>query len=140
MLRKRPAESALMHPVLRLFPKARYNRFPEVSLGRKKIDLLCVSKAPGENDVSIELKVSEWRRALWQAIANFQIAEQSYIAIWEDYLARVEKEFDLLGAYGVGLISVGPRSATILRFSQDQVHRIARVHKREFYRHLTGQI
>ncbi len=132
-----PPESDLLKPVLRLFPKKRYRRFQEVPFGRKKIDLWCVSRTEGEaQEVCIECKVRDWRRALWQATINFQMAKQSYIAIWHRYIQRVEKQAHLLKQYGVGLISVEPKRAKIIIRSQKKVLRISKEEKRELYRNL----
>ncbi len=118
MRKSNPREEDLLKPVLRLFPKRTYRRFREVPLGRKKIDVWCVSKREEESEACIELKIRDWRTALWQAIINFQMAPKSYIAIWHKYAERVEKEATLLEQYGVGLISVGPKRAKIVIRSQ----------------------
>jgi len=115
-----PAEDTLMEPVLRLFPRRKYYRFIEVPLGRKKVDLWCVSKINTNSYICIELKVENWRKALWQAAINFQIGKQSYIAIWHRYVHRVEKHARLLSQYGVGLIAVKQNQAEIIIPSQNQ--------------------
>lgn len=138
MKRRDPFEQTLLKPVLRLFPKKRYQRFAEVPFGRKKVDIWCVSKKDEDPFVCIELKVKDWRKALWQATINFQIAKESYIAIWYKYLPRVEKHAELLDHYGVGLISVGPKSAKIVKNSVSRVIKLPRSHKREFYANLAS--
>ena len=140
MVKKAPREKDLLGPVLRLFPKTGYRRFVEVPLGRKSVDVLCVPKKPEVPQVCIELKVNNWRKALWQAIINFQIADQSFITVWHEYRQSVEKHLDLLDQYGVGLICVGPRSAKIILPSQDKVRRIAREAKRDLYAALRGGV
>lgn len=100
-----------------------------MSLGRRSIDLLCLPKRSYESSVAIELKVEDWRRALWQAVVNFQLCEKSYIAIWHGYSHRVLNGRSLLDAYGVGLIEVDTRFARIMLDSKDKTVRIAR--KRE---------
>ena len=131
-----PFEQSLLKPVLRLFPQKRYQRFAEVPFGRKKIDIWCISKEDKDSFVSIELKVKNWRKALWQATINFQIAKESYIAIWHKYLSRIEKHTELLDQYGVGLISVGPKSAKIVKNSMSKVIKLPRSHKKDFYANL----
>jgi hypothetical protein len=140
MKKVKTLEADMLEPVLRLFPQSLYNRFPEVSLGRKKIDLLCVPKGRVNASAAVELKLANWRRALWQALNNFQLADQSYVAIWHENLHRVEDHLDLFELYGIGLIGVKPRNARFIRTSRDRVFRIAREQKREFYRHLVGQV
>ena len=131
-----PQEEHLLKPVLRLFPKREYHRFKEVPFGRKRIDMWCVCKTKESLEVCVELKVKDWRKALWQAIINFQMAKQSYIAIWYKYIQRVQKQNDLLKQYGVGLISVGPRSAKIIIPSKDNVQETWRENKKDLYKSL----
>lgn len=131
-----PQEEYLLKPVLRLFPKEKYHRFKEVPLGRKRVDLLCVCKTEENPEVCVELKVKNWRKALWQAIINFQMAKRSYVAVWHKYVQRVERESDLLNKYGVGLISVGPKSAKIVIPSQDKIQRTSRKEKVVSYKSL----
>ena len=126
-------EAEMLEPVLRLFPKSRYERLPEVPLGRKLIDLVCVPLDPFGQSVSIELKIKNWRQALWQAIVNFQMSDQSFIAIWHKFAHRVQKHLELLEFYGIGLIVVHPKHAEIIRHSKDHVYRIARKDKTKFY-------
>ena len=131
-----PQEEHLLKPVLRLFPKREYHRFKEVPLGRKKVDVWCVCKTEEYIEVCVELKVKDWRKALWQAIINFQMAKRSYIAVWHKYVQRVERESDLLNKYGVGLISVGPKSAKIVIPSQDKIQGTSRKEKVVSYKSL----
>lgn len=126
MTKVKPKEIELLTPVLRLFPKKNYYRYIEVPLGRRRIDVLCVSKRHQGDSISIVLKVEDWRTALWQAVVNFQVSEQSYIAIWHEYSHRGLRESSLLYSYGIGLIEVRPRTAQILTISKDHISRIAR--------------
>lgn len=135
-----PPENDLLAPVLRLFPKAAYDRFTEVPLGRKKIDLVCLPRQDGPPSVCVELKVRNWRRALWQAMANFQVAEKSYIAIWHKYLLPAKEGSRLLEHYGVGLICVAGRRAQIIAPSNDKITRIRREDKRGFYRAILDRV
>lgn len=131
-----PREEALLKPVLRLFPKREYRRFREVPLGRKKIDVWCVRKNSEPCEVCVELKVKDWRKGLWQAIINFQIAGHSYIAVWHKYVQRAERETELLRRYGVGLISVGPRRAEVIIPSEDRGKRCWREDRKGLYKNL----
>jgi len=133
-----PQEESLLEPVLRLFPKKKYRRFREVPLGRKKIDVWCVRKTEQHIEVCVELKIKDWRKALWQAIINFQMAKQSYIALWHKYVQRAQKESALLKQYGVGLISVGPRSARIIIPSEDKGEGRWREDAEDLYRTLVS--
>ena len=55
-------EAAMMAPVLTLFPKTQYDYLAEYPLGRKQIDLLCVPVNPHADLISVELKISNWRK------------------------------------------------------------------------------
>ncbi len=128
-------ESEMAAPTLTLFPVVDYHHFEQVPLGRKSIDLVCLTRSRPFT-TTIELKIRDWRRALWQASLNVQVADHSYIAIWHSFVHRAEKHSDLLLSYGVGLISVSPSSAKVLLTTNDPVRRIARSKKREWYQHL----
>lgn len=132
-------ESDMLLPVLRLFPKKRFRRYVEVPLGRKRIDLICVRKGKEDEVVAIELKIGDWRKALWQATHNLQIAERTYVALWHKFVHRAEKNRELLERYGVGLISVRARSAEIVFESHDRVSRVSRSNKPEFYKMLLSE-
>ena len=133
-------ESDMLPAVLRLFPKKRFHRYVEVPLGRKRIDLLCVRKGRDDEVAAIELKIDNWREALWQAVHNLQVAERAYVALWHEFVHRAESNRHVLEQYGVGLISVRARSAEIVFESRDCVSRVARAHKPEFYRMLLSQV
>lgn len=107
-----PSENDLLKPVLRLYPRREFRRLLEVPLGQKKVDLVCMPRNCDSPRVCIELKVKNWKAALWQANLNRQIADESYIAIWHRYSHRVQE--DLLEHYGVGLIAVYRTKATVL--------------------------
>jgi hypothetical protein len=125
-------EVEMTQPTLTLFPASDYVRFEQVPFGRKSIDLVCLNRS-GPHTTTVELKIRNWRQALWQASVNMQIANESYIAIWAGFVHRAEKHCDLLTAYGVGLIAVSASSAEILLPSRDPVQRIARSKKCEWY-------
>lgn len=129
-------EHDLLSPVLTLFPEERFWHIQQVPLGRKKIDLICVDRSTPHLSLSIELKIQDWRKALWQAAINLQLAEKSYIAMWHQFVHRVVPHDKLLSDYGVGLIVVYPSSAEILSESVDTVRRLSRDAKRDWYKHL----
>lgn len=135
---KRLLESEMLEPVLTLFPSSSYRHLEQVCLGRKRIDVVCLRKAE-PFVVAIELKIADWRRALWQANLNLQISNESYIAIWEDFVHRAEKHSEVLKSYGVGLIAVSSDSARIIAPSRDPVRRIARDQKGDWYQRLLRQ-
>jgi hypothetical protein len=111
----------------------------EAELGRKRIDLVCITKCESQA-VSVELKVKHWKQALWQAANNFHVAEESYVAIWHRYLPAAQKNRELFEAYGVGLIVVREKTASVVFGSKDRLVRIARAKKADFYRKLARSV
>lgn len=130
-----PPESSLTSPTLSLFPTADYIHLEQVRLGRKSIDVICLQKST-QTSIAIELKVANWKRALWQASVNLQVAHRSYIALWHEFTHRAVKNEELIKSYGVGLISVSGDSAQLVFPSQPRVRRLTRNRKREWYEHL----
>ncbi|MDP8238936.1 MAG: hypothetical protein P9X24_07590 [Candidatus Hatepunaea meridiana] len=69
-----------------------------------RIDI--VSMDPATNEINTyEAKISNWTKALSQAIVNLTAGEKAYIAIYDKFIHRVQKE--RLIEYGIGLLSVG---------------------------------
>lgn len=136
--RSHPPESALADAVIALFPTGPFRCITEAPLGRKRIDLLFIA-SDQSSAISVELKVADWKKALWQAVVNFQIANESYIAMWHLYVHRAEAHLDTLRSYGIGLISVDSSSARIVLQSKEPVRRIPRSDKVEWYRSMLAQ-
>jgi len=65
-----------------------------------------------EDFVSIEAKLSNWKEGLYQAVRYQTFSDKSYLAISEDYLAKVDQK--QLREYGVGLISVSAIDARLI--------------------------
>ena len=63
--------------------------------------------------VTIEAKVSKWRRAVQQARRNRLFAHRSYVALPEHLVPRVSTDAGFL-ASGVGLLAVDDGGATLL--------------------------
>ncbi len=55
--------------------------------------------------MSVEIKVKNWQKAFKQAVVNLAVAEKSYMAMYSEYIHRVD--IDQLREHGIGLISVG---------------------------------
>jgi hypothetical protein len=60
------------------------------------------------NTIAVELKVTDWRRALAQARLARPSATQTYIGLWAPYIHRAETEeaCEALEGADVGLLSV----------------------------------
>lgn len=105
------SESELRKPVERLFPRDAYFMKDEVPFGLKRIDLVFKSKQR-DCTIAVELKLEDWKRAVWQAVHNRQVATYSYIALPVRKLGAVD--LGLLSSLGLGLILAGPIEAKIL--------------------------
>lgn len=106
------SETELRAPVERLFPKKQYISKCEVPFGLKKIDLLFKERESGNTLTAVELKLRNWKRALWQAVHNRQIAKYSYVAVPGRCASCVDRA--LLGSLRVGLIAVEAGRARFL--------------------------
>ena len=75
----------------------------EVPLYRSKIDIVTVNP-DNKQVVAIEAKISNWYRALQQATSYSMCADRVYLALWHEFIHRVDIE--ILDKYGIGLLSV----------------------------------
>jgi hypothetical protein len=95
-------EDELRAPVLGLFPRERYFCKNEVPFGLKRIDMLFRQKNGDRVVIAVELKVTKWRKAIWQAASNCQIATYSYVALPSRTAVTIDRQ--LMISLGVGLI------------------------------------
>ncbi len=113
-------ESELGDPVERLFTQDSYSVCYEVPFGLKRIDLFFWRRKGCPEIVAVELKLKDWRRAVWQAVHNRQIATVSYIALPVRSIRTVDAR--ILRCLGLGLIGVERNDATIfLQAKRSQV-------------------
>jgi hypothetical protein len=131
-----PKESALMVPVLARFSGGEYYGYPEAKLGRKRIDLLLIPYY-AEPWIAVELKIRDWKTALWQAWVNTQVADRSYVALWERFVSPALEQRSLFQSYGVGIISVAPDKAEIVLDAR-QVHNLTRARQQLLIRTTLG--
>jgi hypothetical protein len=75
-----------------------HSRSSKIGLSRDWHDIL-------EDVTTIEVKVSNWRRAIHQAIRNTIVAHKSYIALPDHVAFRVRNE-ELVKANGLGILSI----------------------------------
>ena len=108
-----PAESELLSPVLAMFEVPGYSAVLEAKLSRKRIDVLLIPNAGG-HWISIELKVKDWKKALWQAAINTQLSDHSYVALWHTTVQCALGQENLFRSYGVGIISVSAAGAVVV--------------------------
>lgn len=113
MTTRYPKESSLLSPVIALLKVSNYDAIVEAKFSRKKIDVLFVPCGQGPW-ISVELKISNWKRALWQAAVNTELADKSYVALWESSIDRALANRALFESYGVGIISVSRQGASFI--------------------------
>ena len=78
----------------------------EVRHYEKRIDVVMLTSDSKEL-WTIEAKISDWSRAISQALVNLCAGERSYIAIYSKNAHRVDEK--ALDSHGIGLITVGTR-------------------------------
>ena len=98
-------ERSLYKPILELF-NPDHDTFAEVYFSRKRVDLVFVEKKE-KKIIAVELKVSDWRSALNQAVTNQLFADESYIAFANKKLELSRKAWPWFIKFGVGVILVG---------------------------------
>ena len=92
--------------VLVAYYRGRHAVAREVQHYEKRIDVVVV--CAGLNQLwAIEAKVSDWKRAVRQAVVNLAVAERSYIAMYRQNAHRVP--WGYLHQRRIGLIEVGTR-------------------------------
>jgi hypothetical protein len=78
----------------------------EIRWHQKRLDLALIG---AEGLVAIELKVTDWRRAIRQAHVNRWVAKESWVALWHE--AANNSAFNAAGDLGVGLLVVTENTA-----------------------------
>jgi hypothetical protein len=64
--------------------------------------------------IAFEAKLSDWRRAIYQAYRNTTFAWRSYVVLPERVARRAGKNPDVFGNYGVGLCACDDRGLSVL--------------------------
>jgi hypothetical protein len=96
-----------MYPIFEIdYPKEKYLKSEQVPLITKKIDLVLFEISSREI-IAIEMKVSNWKRALQQAIYYKLCADRTYVALWHEYIHRVNQR--IFKEEGIGLLEVNGR-------------------------------
>ncbi len=103
-------ECELYPPIVDYLKNEGYNYYEEIKFLTRYIDLVGHKK---KKLIAIEVKVSNWKKALQQALACRLCAHESYIALSEKFVHRVQ--LDILKEYGIGLIAVKDNSIEIIQ-------------------------
>jgi hypothetical protein len=109
-------ENIMVPKVSEYFKNMGYQTFTEVPIMRKKVDLVAFDN---KNSIAVELKVKDWHRALRQAAIYKVLADYAYVAIWHEYLHRVNiEQFKQLG---VGIIEVNMSAIINLKAEKSKI-------------------
>lgn len=73
--------------------------------------------------VAIEVKVSDWRKAISQAVRNKVLAHRSYIALPTTLARRVSEE-TILRTHGIGVIAISEDGVNIVRRSRQSLPKV----------------
>lgn len=106
-------ESSLYRPVMTTGPFAGLPfgceaRIADWTLCTKRIDLVCIKD---QRMRAIELKVYDWKGAVRQAYANLYVADYSYVGLWHETAARVDRA--PFKRSGIGLLEVSRKACTL---------------------------
>jgi hypothetical protein len=125
-------EEELRKPVHEYFRTRQYSVFDEVRLFSRGIDII----AKRRNEiVAIELKLSDWKKAIYQACLNQRVSDYSYVALPEPLWNRINREvYTMSVAQGIGLLSVDGVARQIMRSERSK--RIQPHLRRRFLRNL----
>lgn len=104
-------EWQLLEPVSKFARRKGFGlQYPELPFYEYRIDLYAFSHRK-DSTVAIELKLTDWRRALVQALLYQLCADSVYIAMPRYYALRVDREE--LNAEGVGLLAVADSGSCV---------------------------
>lgn len=107
------SENDLREPVHDLFHEDNYSLYNEVRLFSRSIDVVAKKR---NTVISIELKLSDWKRAIEQASLDLRVSNYSYIALPEKKLSRIDRRMYLhVFNNGIGLISVDGNAKIIMK-------------------------
>jgi len=75
----------------------------------KRVDLLFINDT---KKAAVEVKMRDWEKALFQAYLNSYFFDESYVALPQDIVNKLD--FTIFEYYGVGLIAVNKKHAEIV--------------------------
>jgi hypothetical protein len=120
-------EPALFPPVADALTAEGYTCWRDVSFLGSWIDLYARTREG--KTIAVELKIADWRRAFAQARLLRNSAHLVFIGLWAPYVHRAmtEEAQALLGAAGIGLLSINGHSAVKLAAGANEPRYLERV-------------
>jgi len=73
-----------------------------------------LARTPHGELIAYEAKLTNWRRACYQAYRNTTFAARAYVVLPEDVATRVQSYGETFARYGVGLCACSARSLSVL--------------------------
>lgn len=105
------SENLVQNQVKEHFEHECFTVYEEVPMLGNRIDIVATKKG-GSEVIAVEVKVSDWKRAVQQAVLYRLVADRVYVAIWEDFVHRVD--FDVLRHFGIGVLEVNGYAKCVL--------------------------
>ena len=114
-------EKELYRAIIDTGPFAKNQIHYEIPIGdwstsRKKIDLVVVKK---QTIISIEVKISNWRKALQQAYVNLYSFDYSYVALWHKTVPNVD--VNIFKNLGIGILKVDDSCEEIVKAKKSKL-------------------
>lgn len=114
-------ERDLYHTIETTGPFAKKIFHYEVPIGdwatsRKKIDMVILRN---QKLVSIEVKISNWKKALQQAYSNLYVFDYSYVALWHKTVPNVDT--DIFKNLGIGILEVNGTCKEIVKAKRSKL-------------------
>lgn len=117
---KRLLEASIEPDVKKFIENQGYDVFPQVQVLGRRIDLLGIRE---RRMLAVELKVRDWRHAIYQAYLASLCANRVYVAVPNSTLHLVAR--DVFVQNGIGLLSVNGGVDVVVEASElNNVHPI----------------
>lgn len=114
-------EKDLYRQIKNTGPFAKKQFYQEIPIGdwvtsRKRIDLVTIKN---QKMISIEVKVSNWKKALQQAYANLYVFDYSYVALWHKTIPNVDQT--LFKKLGIGILEVNGSCEELMKAKRSKL-------------------
>jgi len=117
-------EKDMLNDIRFFFETKGYEVFTEVPFFSKRIDLICVKDS---DVIAVEMKIKDWKKALWQAYVNQLCAVKSYVAMWHEYTHRIDRK--RFKKYGIGIMKIGETVDIMVKARKSSCYQISLVNR-----------
>ena len=91
-------------------------RIGDWTTSRKKIDMVTLKN---RRLISIEVKISNWKKALQQAYSNMYVFDYSYVALWHKTVPNVDLE--IFKDLGIGILEVNESCNEVIKAKRSKL-------------------